>query len=552
MTQLRRFLASYRALPLALGIVTLLSIGSFGLPMQVWSQATTVNPAAQQAVGTDFTYQGRLSTGNTAANGGHDFQFRLFDAESGGNLIGAAVDTLNVNVTNGAFTVQLDFGAEAFPGAPRWLEIAVRPAGSGDLETLAPRQPLTPVPYAIFADNVNLNTVQARVTGTCADGSSIRVINGDGSVACEADDVGGGGGNNHDHLGQTWTVNGNSLTLAGTINGLDNAPLMLNNTGNGSGLVIRAQGSDTANGINVESNSGYATIFAENKAGGPGIRVIVKDNNGLHIKSDSQYDTIYANNTSTGTAIGAVATSGYALYARSQNSVAGAFETDTGQNIIEAYDTVPGNSVDLRFKVTRAGNVSADGAFTSPAADFAEMLPAQAGLAPGDVLVVGMTGELERSTTANATTVAGVYSTKPGFIGGATSLAEEGSAAALGAASQRVNTAGQAGTTNQAAESARALPLPQLEARPAMTDTAAANKIPLAILGVVPVKVTAENGPIQPGDLLTTSSLPGHAMKASPVELAGIELFRPGTIIGKALEPWADGTGLIQVLIVLQ
>jgi hypothetical protein len=77
-------------------------------------------------------------------------------------------------------------------------------------------------------------------------------------------------------------------------------------------------------------------------------------------------------------------------------------------------------------------------------------------------------------------------------------------------------------------------------------------KVPLAVLGVVPVKITAENGPIQPGDLLTTSSTPGHAMRASPVNLSGIDLYRPGTIIGKALESWADGAGMIQVLIVLQ
>ncbi|MCE7988441.1 MAG: hypothetical protein DYG89_45365 [Caldilinea sp. CFX5] len=62
----------------------------------------------------------------------------------------------------------------------------------------------------------------------------------------------------------------------------------------------------------------------------------------------------------------------------------------------------------------------------------------------------------------------------------------------------------------------------------------------------------SNNGPIQPGDLLTTASILGHAMKATPVNLAGIALYRPGTIIGKALEPWNGGVGVIQVLIVLQ
>jgi len=66
---------------------------------------------------------------------------------------------------------------------------------------------------------------------------------------------------------------------------------------------------------------------------------------------------------------------------------------------------------------------------------------------------------------------------------------------------------------------------------------------PLALSGIVPCKVTAANGAIQPGDLLTTSEVAGHAMKA--VEI------RPGTIVGKALEGLESGTGLIQVLATL-
>jgi len=67
---------------------------------------------------------------------------------------------------------------------------------------------------------------------------------------------------------------------------------------------------------------------------------------------------------------------------------------------------------------------------------------------------------------------------------------------------------------------------------------------PLALSGVVPCKVTAANGAIRPGDLLTSSDLAGHAMKASEI--------RPGTIVGKALEGLAGGTGVIQVLATLQ
>lgn len=75
---------------------------------------------------------------------------------------------------------------------------------------------------------------------------------------------------------------------------------------------------------------------------------------------------------------------------------------------------------------------------------------------------------------------------------------------------------------------------------------------PLSLAGRVPCKVSAENGPILPGDLLTTSSTPGHAMKAEPVTIDGVEIYPPGTILGKALESLEDSTGLIMVLVTLQ
>ena len=61
-----------------------------------------------------------------------------------------------------------------------------------------------------------------------------------------------------------------------------------------------------------------------------------------------------------------------------------------------------------------------------------------------------------------------------------------------------------------------------------------------------------EDGTISPGDLLTTSSTPGHAMKAEPVTIEGVEIYAPGTILGKALEPLEEGTGVILVLVTLQ
>ena len=107
---------------------------------------------AQTQLGTAFTYQGQLKETGTPLNGTADFQFRLWDALSGGNQVGATVPVSAVNVTAGLFTVTLDFGAAAFNGDARWLGIAVRaPAGGGSFTTLSPRQPSTAAPYALFS-----------------------------------------------------------------------------------------------------------------------------------------------------------------------------------------------------------------------------------------------------------------------------------------------------------------------------------------------------------------------------------------------------------------
>ena len=111
--------------------------------------ATLTGAALAQT--TVFTYQGKLADGATPANGNYEFQFRLYDAQAvgTGTQIGGVVQTVNATVTNGIFTVQLDFGAGSFDGAARFLEISVRRSAEESFVTLAPRQSLTSAPYAI-------------------------------------------------------------------------------------------------------------------------------------------------------------------------------------------------------------------------------------------------------------------------------------------------------------------------------------------------------------------------------------------------------------------
>ena len=129
-------------------------------------------------------------------------------------------------------------------------------------------------------------------------------------------------------------------------------------------------------------------------------------------------------------------------------------------------------------------------------ADFAEMLPAEGSLEPGDVLAIGPEGDLIRSSQPYQTTIVGVHSYRPSFLGNAQFADEDGYA-------------------------------------------------PLALLGVVPVKASVENGEIQPGDLLVASSTAGHAMKAG-------EDPPQGSVIGKALDPLSEGFGFIRMIVTLQ
>jgi len=103
------------------------------------------------AQGTAFIYQGRLNDNGQPANGSYDLTFILYDsANQPGNIIAGVVTNAATKVAAGLFSASLDFG-NAFDGTARWLEIGVRTNGAANFVTLTPRQPLTPVPYAIFA-----------------------------------------------------------------------------------------------------------------------------------------------------------------------------------------------------------------------------------------------------------------------------------------------------------------------------------------------------------------------------------------------------------------
>lgn len=113
---------------------------------------TLLVAASVNAQTTAFSYQGKLTDSGNPANGQYDFQFKLFDTVTvgTGTQQGGILVRNPIVVSAGIFTVTLDFGANVFIGADRFLEIGVRPAGNTGLyTTLSPRQQITSSPFAI-------------------------------------------------------------------------------------------------------------------------------------------------------------------------------------------------------------------------------------------------------------------------------------------------------------------------------------------------------------------------------------------------------------------
>lgn len=122
--------------------------------------AFSIIPAGAQS--TSFTYQGRLTDNNAAASGAYQMKFTLFDSNN--NQIGSTIENTNVTVTNGNFTVQLDFGAIAFNSRTLSLQIAVKRPADAAYTTLGPNQPITPVPLAIRSNSAASADTAANAT----------------------------------------------------------------------------------------------------------------------------------------------------------------------------------------------------------------------------------------------------------------------------------------------------------------------------------------------------------------------------------------------------
>jgi hypothetical protein len=308
-----------------------------------------------------------------------------------------------------------------------------------------------------------------------------------------------------------WTANGNNInnTNSGNVGiGTSNPDKLLTVQGsvpfvgvlaairttgpyNGFGLLLDATGGGN-NNLGLAIGGAVKANFAFDSRGFLGFMNAAYSNNdfGLRLNSDGSLSFHDALN--------------YPSSERFRITAAG----NVGIGITNPSEklAVLGN-VNVTGTGTDTGNITAAGTITAgnikaKYQDVAEWVPASEQIPAGTVVVLDPTksNHVIASTKAYDTRVAGVISDQPGIA-----LGDSGN-----------------------------------------------GKVLVATTGRVKIKVDATRSPIHVGDLLVTSHNPGMAMKSQPLTLGGVQIHRPGTLIGKALEPLAKGTGEILVLLSLQ
>ena len=204
---------------------------------------------------TAFTYQGRLLDAGEPANGTFNVDFSLWDDPAAGSQIGSTIMFNSLPISDGLFTVELDFGASAFDNTSRWIEIAVN--GS----TLSPRQPISRSPYSIQTRGIIVDANQNVGVGTTTPAYPLevvsdrsRTINARNTATSGASD--GVWGSTASSSG--WGVFGFASAASGSTNGTRGQSLSTSGTGvlglanAGSGNTIGVSGQSTSpNGTGV-------------------------------------------------------------------------------------------------------------------------------------------------------------------------------------------------------------------------------------------------------------------------------------------------------------
>jgi hypothetical protein len=546
--------------------------------------ATLIQPTTSFAQGSAFTYNGRLSDNGVPADGDYELRFTLYDASADGNVVAGPLPPIPAAVANGLFTLRLDFGADAFNGPARWLNIEVRPAGDPNFTALNPRHEVTSSPYAIraaSAGSVANGAVTANQFNTGVAPAPGQFLSYDGGSLVWSD-PGVAAGN-------IWSLNGNrtfynagnvgiGTTMPETKLAVFTAGYGIEQTDGTRRLSTYLSesggwfGTRTAHPLNFFVNSGQAslTVAADGNVGigtstpTPGIRLevsgatLLKPGNGniqfsapngelgqsltptAGNRADVRFDgsTLklvagpgtgppsslngIAVHTSGNISIGslepplakvqivaqdALSLVGYQPYLTLADSDSGykrsRIQNVAGDMIFEPENYINGADGNAYAKLFNSGNLSVKSLTIRGGADLAEPFAmSQPEVIAGSVVVIDEAnpGKLRPSTHAYDHKVAGIVSSANGIQPGI-SLYQEG--------------------TLEGGQN-------------------------VALSGRVYVRADAASGAIAPGDLLTTSNTPGHAMKVSDYSRS------QGAILGKAMSALAEGQGMVLVLVTLQ
>jgi hypothetical protein len=454
---------------------------------------------------TSFTYQGSLNDGTTPATNLFDFQFTLYDAATGGIQIGTQF-VEDLQVVSGIFTVELDFGSPAYAlTETRWLEIGVRPGATRDPYVVLPRQKLTATPYALSmalplsqGASSAMTLLSVRNQGTGAGGTfeggsgatlGYGLIGISNSTASQAAGVRGiAAGTSGLNIGVegvgTTSTSGTGMVATGNATGIFvNA---LNNTTSSVGVYAVNSGAGSAMFATGQgSQKSAATIRAVNSNSTQGMAAWLSNSSGFattQVTQGGSGQCMLLEQNGSGHFIQALTPTGTKFWVDA-----------TGTTHTKVLEILGGADLSEKFDVrAEAGGHAGGGAGGAALA-----------VEPGTVVSIDPTteGKLLVSREPYDHRVAGIVSgaggVKPGML------------------------MGQDGTV-------------------------ASGEHPIALTGRVYCKATAAGGAIRPGDLLTTSSIPGHAMRVADPSRA------QGAILGKAMGSLEKGEGLVLVLVGLQ